>query len=182
MNRQDKWRAGIFAAITMTAMATLVIWLLGDNKSFEQSLAIGAIGGLIAAPLLIWMMGILAKKMSNAAVQVLKKQTENMESESREQVLRQTNATHFHKMEGVGGVLILTPERLIFQSHGMNIHNHAWEVALSEIQSFKRRKTLGLIPNGLEISAVNSEKPDRFVVMGAAAWHNMIQQAIDAHA
>lgn len=176
MDKKTKWLTGLFAGVSMCLFTTLSIWLFGDANSFWDALPISTIGGFVAALLFVWLMGRMSKKINEDMSEVL--ESSEGEFKDDQQIIRQTNATHFKGIEGVGGVLILTPKRLVFQSHGFNISNHQWEVALADITYFSRRKTLGIIPNGLEITTKEGSKPERFVVIGAGDWENELKQCL----
>lgn len=71
-------------------------------------------------------------------------------------------ANHFLWIEGVGGHLFITNDKIIFKSHSLNIQNHTMEIMLKDVVEVKTYNNLWIIPNGLEI--VQKEKTDKFVV------------------
>lgn len=71
-------------------------------------------------------------------------------------------ANHFVDMEGVGGHLFITKDKIIFKSHEFNVQNHSIEIPLQNIIEVKPYNNLGIIPNGLMI--IQNGKEDKFVV------------------
>ena len=98
-----------------------------------------------------------------------------------EPVLHQGPANHWRGGEARGGWLILTPTRLCFRSHGMNVQNAPLAIALGDIAAVEPRRSLGLIPNGLEL-ARRSGGRERFVLAERAEWIGQLTQARQAHA
>jgi hypothetical protein len=89
-------------------------------------------------------------------------------------------------METVGGKLYLTSQRLIFESHKLNIQTGVTEVPLQEIQSTEKcwTKFLGcipLIPNSLAVSTKDGSVY-KFVLYGRGSWavaldrNNVVEQ------
>lgn len=88
-------------------------------------------------------------------------------------------ANHFKNLEAVGGRLYLFTDRLEFKSHGFNIQNHAFAIGIEEIKEIRFYKTLGLVPNGLQIDLTDGES-ERFVVSNRNIWKTEIQKRIHA--
>ncbi|MEM8529687.1 MAG: hypothetical protein AAGF95_02535 [Chloroflexota bacterium] len=97
-----------------------------------------------------------------------------------EEIFLQGPANHFMNGEGRGGWLTLTPTRLVFRGHGMNIQNNDVTIGLAEIESARPVTTLGIIPNGLEIVRKNG-RHERFVVRGRRRWIAYITETLDTH-
>jgi hypothetical protein len=95
-----------------------------------------------------------------------------------EDVLLQGPANHFRGVEGVGGWLVLTDQRLLFQPHGMNIQKEEWSVPLSDLIRMEPRRTLWVIPNGLK--AVTAAGEERFVVEKRTPWLREVELAKSA--
>jgi len=93
-----------------------------------------------------------------------------------ERVLLVGAANHFLRAEARGGRLMLTERRLIFTSHGKNFQNQGLEVPVAEIVSCRPRRTLGIIPNGLEVVR-SGGKVERFVVWNHDTWAQRIREA-----
>ena len=79
------------------------------------------------------------------------KQQTALTEEDQDGVIYSGAANHFKNAEAVGGKLYLLTDRLEFKSHGFNIQNHAFNIYLTEIKELVFYKTLGMVPNGLQI-------------------------------
>lgn len=66
-------------------------------------------------------------------------------------------ANLFRGMEGVGGKIDVTNERVIFKAHSLNVQRQPLEIRISEIAHVGKRSTWGLIPNGMEIATRKGE-------------------------
>jgi len=93
-----------------------------------------------------------------------------------ETILHDGPANHFMGLEGVGGWLYLTPQRLFFRSHAINLQPHETTLPLKEIASAQASRTLGIIPNGLRVVTA-SGAVERFVVEGQRQWSVAITEA-----
>jgi hypothetical protein len=92
-----------------------------------------------------------------------------------EMIIFQGPANHFLKAEGRGGWLTLTPSRLVFRSHGMNVQNQSLDIAIREIADIVPTLTLGLIPNGLRVVLQSGQK-ESFVVNTRKKWIKLIAE------
>jgi hypothetical protein len=77
-------------------------------------------------------------------------------------------ANHMRGAEAVGGWLYLLQDRLLFHPHRFNIQKEDLSIPLAEVVSVKPRRTMGLIPNGIEVATRSGV--DRFVVQGRGRW------------
>jgi hypothetical protein len=93
-----------------------------------------------------------------------------------EDLIRHGVANRFLRLEGVGGYLYLTTERLLFRSHKVNVRNHELSIPLKDIVSVRPYLTAGFIPNGLEV--VWAEGRERFVVEDRHGWADGIRGAM----
>jgi GRAM domain len=94
--------------------------------------------------------------------------------EKNERVLKTGLANHFKGIESVGGKLYLTNQRLRFRSHKFNVQNHDESIALTRIKEVKATRTLGLIPNGLQVILVDGTA-HKFVVNARSEWVQLIE-------
>lgn len=98
-----------------------------------------------------------------------------------ETLLREGMANLFRGVEAVGGKLFLTDRRLYFQSHVINVHTGATEIALADIRDARAEWTrfwgIPLAPNGVYVDT-HSGHEYRFVVFGRKAWINAITELI----
>ncbi|MBT3864408.1 hypothetical protein HOE67_00865 [Candidatus Peregrinibacteria bacterium] len=94
-----------------------------------------------------------------------------------ESIIKKGLANHFKGVEGVGGKLFLTTQRIFFKSHSLNIQKHEQSIPYSKIKSVGKRNTLFVIPNGMYIELLNGNK-EKFVVFGRNKWISEIEQKI----
>ena len=125
----------------------------------------GLIFGLIFPPIMKW----LAKKMYSKTVPEV-----DIDLKENEIVEAEGPANLFRKMEGVGGKLFITNQRLVFNSHKLNIQRGATSILYSEIESVQPRKTSGLIDNGISIQLKSGDE-HKFVVNDRETWLKEIQ-------
>ncbi len=78
--------------------------------------------------------------------------------------------------EGVGGRLALTTEYLYFKPHAVNIQKDEKIINLKEIVRVEKTKTLGIIPNGMKVIAMDNEY--RFIVKKRNQWVAEINKQI----
>ena len=142
------------------------------TKSNQQVLKVvvsGVIGGGIAGLLFGWITG---KFIGSRFVD----KTTQIDTFQDEKILFQSPANHFKDIEGVGGKLYLTNQRLVFKSHKHNIQNLYLSLNLPDIEEANQYNILGLIKTGLSIKT-NQQKTQKFVVEKPNAWINQINKA-----
>jgi hypothetical protein len=81
-----------------------------------------------------------------------------LELRKNEQILVDRAANLFRGIEGVGGRLKVTNQRLIFEPHAINIQKQILEVPLNQIKEVSPRNTMGLIPNGILVKLVSGQE------------------------
>ena len=94
-----------------------------------------------------------------------------------EDLIRHGLANHSLRLEGVGGYLYLTTERLLFRSHKFNVRNHELSIPLEDVVSVRPYLRVGFIPNGLEV--VWADRRERFAVEDRHGWANGIRGATE---
>jgi hypothetical protein len=97
-----------------------------------------------------------------------------------EDLIRHGVANHFLRLEGAGGYLYLTTERLLFRSHKFNVRDHELSIPLKDVVSVRPFLTAGLIPNGLEV--VRAGRRERFAVEDRHGWADEIRRATEQSA
>ncbi|WP_283133009.1 GRAM domain-containing protein [Rhizohabitans arisaemae] len=93
-----------------------------------------------------------------------------------ETLLRKGNANLWRGKEAVGGRLWLTSRWLVFRSHSFNNQTGVGTWPLEEIASVAPVNTLGIVPNGMEVTLGSGERI-RFVVSKRREWMTTIMQA-----
>ena len=91
-----------------------------------------------------------------------------------EVIIKEGAASLQKNIEHVGGKLVLTDHRLVFEAHKFNIQRGVTEVTLSDVQSSRPcwTRLLGfipLLPNSLAVYTKRG-KEYRFVLCGRHAW------------
>lgn len=100
----------------------------------------------------------------------------NIQNVGDKMILKDGPANHFKGVESVGGWLCLTKDELIFNSHNFNVQNHKTVILLSQITDIKASLTLGIVPNGLTITA--KDRVEKFVVNNRKEWIKKINEAM----
>lgn len=91
-----------------------------------------------------------------------------------ETIQKQGMANMMRGLESVGGKLYLTSQRIVFESHSLNIQTGSSLVPLTEVESTELcwTKILNLIPvmpNSIRVNTANGNKL-QFVVFGRGSW------------
>lgn len=165
MKLKNKFKLGFSFGIGL-ALFFIITNVL--NNGFQSYLVLlktsiaAILAGTIAGFIYVWLMGLFTK--SN----FVKKST-TIELGADERIVFQSGANHFKGAEAVGGKLYLTNKNLTFKSHKLNIQNHQLSIPLSNISSFKKYKTFGIINNGLRI-ITNQGVTEKFVVEVVDEW------------
>ena len=92
-----------------------------------------------------------------------------------ENVLFQSPANHFRGIESVGGWLVLTDQRLLFQPHRFNIQKEEWSLPLSDLIRMEPRRSFGILPTGM--GAVTTAGEERFMVEKRMPWLREVELA-----
>ena len=143
-----------------------IIQNLWTSEPYTTELVLRAIvGGIIPGIISGFIFGLLTGWFaSSKSVATATK----IELHAGEEVAFHTGANHFKGMEGVGGKLYLTNNRLVFKSHKLNVQTHELSIPLTDILQVERYKSLGLINNGLAVTThIGMEK---FVVETPEVW------------
>jgi predicted acylesterase/phospholipase RssA len=86
-----------------------------------------------------------------------------------EPVLWQGPANHFMRGEARGGWLVLTPTRLAFRPHSLNLQNQRIDIARQYIRVAQPGRALGFLSNRLQVVLVDG-RAETFVVQGQKRW------------
>ena len=97
-----------------------------------------------------------------------------------EKLVKKSPANHQRGIETVGGMLYLTTERLIFESHSLNFQTGETIISIPEINNLRKNwtKFLGIIPifpNTLVVTS-GSGHEDNFVLFRRTTWINEINK------
>ncbi|MEW4371013.1 hypothetical protein [Paenibacillus kandeliae] len=72
-------------------------------------------------------------------------------------------ANLFKGIEGVGGLMHITNQRIVFTPHALNVQTGPVDIWIEDIVQMGKRNTLGFVPNGMRIIVANGTEY-RFVV------------------
>ena len=163
MKKFNSKAAWIFA-IPMSVV--FIIQNLWTTEAYTTEFLIRAIiGGIIPGILSGFLFGLLTGWFASSKVVNMSTKIELL---TEEEMQFQTGANHFMGLEGVGGKLYLTNQRLVFKSHKLNFQKHELSILLSDISTVERYKTIGIIDNGLTVTVGGKE--EKFVVESPEIW------------
>jgi len=137
-----------------------------------EALIFGIVYAAIAAPIAGLLFGLCLYFFVTS--KKVKSQTELI-GENQNSIIYSGAANHFKHAEAVGGKLYLLKDRLEFKSHGFNIQNHAFKIDINEIKELVFYKSLGIVPNGLQIVLKNAEV-EKFVLNNRNIWKKEIEK------
>lgn len=162
------WRQKISSMVFTTVVYGVVLFLLSGDQNINSIIFQSVLFGVFFTLTFPWFMKkLVGKRIDNIKPELLEK--EKLEVE----IL----ANLFRGLEGVGGKIFLTNERLIFKSHSLNIQKGQTNINYSEISSVDKRKTAKLIDNGIKIITKEGTEYD-FVVNDRDTELKKIQQKI----
>lgn len=92
-----------------------------------------------------------------------------------EEVLGKFGVTLRRGLEGVGGRMILTNQRLLFEAHGINLQREPVSIPLDDIRGVKTYNSLGLVPNGFTVQC-HSGREYRFIAFNRQQIIDLIRQ------
>jgi hypothetical protein len=136
------WKQRTIAMFFTALFYGIVTYFLNTNRSLESAILQGVIFGALFMLLFPW---TLEKMIGKRVDTILPELLEN------EKIEEEIFANLFRGIEGVGGKIFLTNERLIFKSHSLNIQKGQTNIDYSEISSVGKRKTMKIINNGIKI-------------------------------
>ena len=98
---------------------------------------------------------------------------------SSEQIVRDVAASMRRGIETVGGRLLITNKRLLFQAHALNIQKLPAEIPYNNISEIRRFKNLGIVNNGASI-ILNSGMEYKFILNKTGEIIKIINELLDA--
>jgi PII-like signaling protein len=136
-----------FSMIFSIVTYGLLLYLIGVDESLKmitlQAIIWGVLFTLFLKFLFPWFMKkLLGKRIDNIIPELLKN----------EKVEEEIGASLFRGIEGVGGKMFFTNQRLIFKSHSLNIQKGQTNIDYSEIKNIEKRKTIKIVDNGIKVT------------------------------
>jgi hypothetical protein len=151
----QSWRNALYGGLFFGLVFGVVNAVTGGIAAALASAVVG--GGLFALLIGLFMSSPVIPK------------TDDIELHPGEAVLYSGLANHFLNFEGRGGRLALTPERLVFKPHAVNVQRSELSIPRADIAGVAAVRTFGLIPNGLAVT-LKSGKVEKFAVNGRETW------------
>ncbi|MGK0454966.1 MAG: PII-like signaling protein [Paraglaciecola sp.] len=141
------WKQIFFSMIFSIVIYGLILYLIGVDESLKmitlQAIIWGVLFTLFLKFLFPWFMKkLLGKRIDNIIPELLKN----------EKVEEEIGASLFRGIEGVGGKMFFTNQRLIFKSHSLNIQKGQTNIDYSEIKNIEKRKTIKIVDNGIKVT------------------------------
>lgn len=100
-----------------------------------------------------------------------------MKLSTEESIVTQEGASHFREFVAVGGELVLTNKRLVFNSTSRLSPKSRLEVKLDRIDTIDYFKTLNIYPNGIMLMMKDGTM-ESFIVDDRKQWKSRIQEYI----
>lgn len=170
MKLKEKLKIGILAGGIHSILMTLSTgFFIHDSFTIEavkSGVAQGTLFGILFGFGFPPLMDFIARKV------IRKIKIDLNEGES---LIYEGPANLFRGIEGVGGKLFLTSDRLHFKSHKMNIQNEPLSIPLDHVAEFSTYRTSKVITfdNGLKVSTMDL-KEYKFVVNNRDKWVNQL--------
>lgn len=168
-----KLKHKLILGVVAGAVQVLALSLMTD-QSLPSVLFQGAFLGVSFGWGMPYIMERMAKRMERKIT---------MELTTGEENLHEGRANLFRKLEGVGGKLFLTNQRLHFKAHKMNVQSEPLSIPLDQIDEVSTFKTTKLfdLENGLGIKVLDGQEY-RFVVNEREDWIDALLQSGCIHA
>jgi hypothetical protein len=96
---------------------------------------------------------------------------------SAEKIISQGLMNHFRRMIADGGIGYISPERLIFVPHKLNLSNKEVNIPFSEVESITNYKICGIFDTGMKI-IMKSGKVEKFVINKTTPFYKMLSDMI----
>lgn len=166
------WKQITLLAISTTLLYGFILYLLNTNQSINEIVVQSLIYGVSMTLFFIFLFPRIMKKLVGKRIDNIKpKLLEN------EKIENEIFANLFRGLEGVGGKIFLTNQRLVFKSHSLNIQKGQTNIIYLDIDSIHKRKTAKLVDNGIKIITKEGTEYN-FVVNDRDAVLKKIQQKI----
>ncbi len=159
----------LFFVLSLYLMNT---YIFDQPESISYYLIQAILFGFLMSSVVPWALQKFGKKAFNKlgkSIDILLGDNENIEYEG--------PANLFRGIEGVGGKLVFTNQKLIFASHKFNIQKGQTDIYYDDIINVETRKTSGLTDNGIRITTKDSKSYD-FVVNDRDQWMFILKKKI----
>lgn len=169
MKTKHKIILALFAGGLQTAL--LIVFSGFTPHNIKRAIAQGVLFGLVFGFVFPFLMQKWAKWVERKIV---------MDLDEDEELIYEGGANLFRGIEGVGGKLFLTNQRLYFKPHKINVQSEEQSIPLAQIDEVSTYKTSKIIQldNGLQVDTVDKQVY-KFVVNDRDEW---IEQLISSGA
>lgn len=165
LNWKVRLFAGSIGCVFFVATLLLIDWIFSDDfQSINSYIFQGVFFGFFMGLSLVYG----GKKLSNW-LRLSKKEFALPNLEPNEEIEISGPANLFRGVEGVGGKLYFTNQKLIFNSHKINLQSGQTNIDYSEIVSVEKRKTGFIVNNGIRV-IIRAGKSYDFVVNNREEW------------
>jgi len=144
----------------------LIDWLIHDEV---QSLKVYLFSGLFFGIFMGIGMPYVTKWITKRKIDGNKRSIAHPQLLPEEKIEMEGPANLFRGIEAVGGKLFFTNQRLIFNSHKINIQKGQTSILYSDISKVEKRSTLNIIPNRIKV-VTRDQKSYHFVVNNREEW------------
>jgi hypothetical protein len=152
------WKQITLLAFSTTTLYGLILYSLNTSQSIEMLIIQAVIYGVLMTLFFIFLFPWFMKKLVGKRIDNIK--PELLENEKIEEEIF---ANLFRGLEGVGGKIFLTNERLIFKSHSLNIQKGQTNIKYLDIVNVEKRKTMKTFDNGIKV--ITKEKKEYCFVL-----------------
>ncbi len=150
--------------------------IMGLMVGFLFMITEGLVTGLIISAIIAFIAGGLFFVLI-AIFRYIAKPKEKFPAIANEEILKEGGANYMNGLEGIGGYMYLTHERLYFKSHGVNFTEKELNLPFSQIQDFRPESSLGIIPNRIILKDLEG-KEYTLVVGGRRKWISALGKVI----
>jgi hypothetical protein len=162
------WKQKITSMVSTAIIYGIVLFLFDRDQNINSILFQSVFFGVLFVLIFPWAMKkMIGKRIDNIQPELL----------NDEIIEEEIFANLFRGLEGVGGKIFLTNQRLVFKSHSLNIQKGQTNIVYLDIDSIHKRKTAKLVDNGIKIITKEGTEYN-FVVNDRDAVLKKIQQKI----
>ncbi len=162
------WKQKITSMVSTAIIYGIVLFLFDRDQNINSILFQSVFFGVLFVLIFPWAMKkMIGKRIDNIQPELL----------NDEIIEEEIFANLFRGLEGVGGKIFLTNQRLVFKSHSLNIQKGQTNIIYLDIDSIHKRKTAKLVDNGIKIITKEGTEYN-FVVNDRDAVLKKIQQKI----
>lgn len=99
------------------------------------------------------------------------------ELDNGERIVMQEGASHIIKGEDVGGMLFLTDQSLIFQSHSFSLRKHQLVLPLTELADVEVAELYGHVKSGIKVT-MTSGQIEKFRMKSFERWAERLDEFV----